>query len=89
MKEEEVQEALALVIEVTSPYIRRSATITTKTRYARHGVREYWIVDPKARTVEVFTLREKGFELVRAYKAGEVLSSPLLEGLEVDLKMVF
>ena len=87
--EQEIQGAPDLVVEVTSPATEDRDRHYKKTLYARHGVREYWIVDPDARKVEVFALGEKGFELVRAYKAGEVLRSPLLEGLEVDLNEVF
>ena len=87
--EEEIRGAPDLVIEITSPATEDRDRHYKKTLYARHGVREYWIVDPEARKVEVFALGEKGFELVRAYEAGEALRSPLLEGLEVDLNEVF
>jgi len=87
--EEEIRGAPDLVIEIISPGTKDRDRHYKKTLYARHGVGEYWIVDPEARTVEVFALGERGFELVKAYKADEVLRSPLLEGLEVDLNEVF
>ena len=87
--EEEIRGAPDLVIEITSPATEDRDRHYKKTLYARHGVREYWIVDPEARTVEVFALEEKGFESVRAYEAGEALRSPLLEGLEMSLNEVF
>jgi Uma2 family endonuclease len=87
--EEEIRGAPDLVIEIISPGTEDRDRHYKKTLYARHGVREYWIVDPETKTVEVFALGEVGFELVKAYKADEVLSSPLLEGLEVDLNEVF
>ena len=87
--EEEIRGAPDLVIEVTSPAAEDRDRRYKKTLYARHGVKEYWIVDPKEKAVEVYTLGKKGFELVKAYKAGEVLMSPFLEGLEVDLNEVF
>jgi Uma2 family endonuclease len=86
--EEEIRDAPDLVVEITSPATAERDKAYKKTLYARHGVREYWIVDPNAKTVEVFSLGEKGFELVRTYKAGEVLRSPLVEGLEVSLLRV-
>jgi len=78
-----------LVIEITSPATEKRDRYYKKTLYARHGVREYWILDPEVKTVEVFTLAEEGSQLVKAYKTGETLRSPLLEGLEVDLAKVF
>jgi Uma2 family endonuclease len=87
--EEEIRGAPDLVIEITSPGTAERDRGYKKTLYARHGVKEYWIVDPEAKTVEVFVLGERGFELVKAYKADEVLSSPLLEGLKVPLGQVF
>ena len=53
-----------MVIEITSPATEERDRHYKKTFYARHGVREYWIVDPEARTVEVFALGEKGSQLV-------------------------
>ncbi len=87
--EEEIRGAPDLVIEVTSPATEDRDRHYKKTLYARHGVKEYWIVDPDGKTVEIYTLGEKGFELVKVYKAGEILESPLLPGLVVDLKEVF
>ena len=86
---EEIRGAPDLVIEVTSPATEDRDRHYKKTLYARHGVREYWIVDPKGKTAEIYTLGTQGFELVKAYKVGEVLRSTLLEGLEVDLNEVF
>lgn len=59
--------------------------------YARHGVKEYWLVDPQAETIEVLALGEEGFETVRVYKYEEAtaLRPPLLKGLSVDLEEVF
>ena len=87
--EEEIRGAPDLVIEITSPATEDRDRHYKKTLYARHGVKEYRIVDPKGKTVEIHTLGTKGFELVKVYKAGEILESPLLPGLVVDLKEVF
>ena len=57
--------------------------------YGRHGVREYWLVDPGTETVEVLTLGQNGLEPYRSYRMGDTLASPLLEGLELELKGIF
>ena len=49
-----------MVIEITSPATAERDRHYKKTLYARHGVMEYRIVDPEARTVEVFALGETG-----------------------------
>lgn len=45
-----------LVVDVLSPSTRGREGLTTRTLYARPGVREYWLVDPDARAVEILAL---------------------------------
>ncbi len=89
IREDGVYGAPDLVVEVLSPSTAERDRTYKKTLYARHGVREYWIVDPALGTVEVFTLGERGFERTALYNLEETLRSPLLQGLEIPLAKVF
>lgn len=86
---ENVQGAPDLIIEILSPASAQRDRTYKRTLYARHDVREYWIVDPENKSVEVMRLGEKGFETVRVYKRGQLLNSPLLEELSLNLGEVF
>jgi Uma2 family endonuclease len=46
---------LLLVIEVLSPATARADRFTKRRRYQEAGVPAYWVVDPKAQAVEVWT----------------------------------
>ena len=87
--ERNIQGAPDLVVEVLSPGTPRYDRGYKQVLYSRHGVREYWLVDPDAGTVEV--LAESGRELapLATYRRGRTLTSPLLEGLSIDLEQVF
>ena len=87
--EEEIQGAPDLVIEILSPATADRDRTYKRTLYARHGVKEYWIVDPEAKTVEVLVLGKRGFERAAAYGEADRLRSPLLSGLEIKLEGVF
>ena len=52
-----------LVIEVLSPGTARYDRGHKMNTYERHGVREYWIVDPDSRTVEQYVLEDARFVL--------------------------
>ncbi len=86
---EEIRGAPDLVIEILSPSTGQRDRTAKKTLYARHGVTEYWIVDPETHTVEVMKLTARGYRLVATYSKKETVRSPLLSGLEISLKKIF
>jgi Uma2 family endonuclease len=52
------------------------------------GVREYWIVSPKSKIVQSFSL-ENGAYVGKVYDSGAVLPSTTCEGLSISLSEVF
>ena len=89
IKEEEINGAPDMVIEIFSPATVGRDRTYKRTLYARHGVREYWLVDPEERTIEVLGLTEAGFEPLATYSEADTLTSPLLPGLALPIKEVF
>ncbi len=61
---------------------------TKKKLYERHGVAEYWIVDPMERSVEVYRNGESGFKLITSSTSGKIESS-VLDGFSVEIDRIF
>lgn len=89
IKEKYIDGAPDLVVEILSPSTINRDRVEKSRLYYTHGVREYWLVDPDAGIVEVFTHGEKNWNLSGAYCKEEILSSPLLKGLKINLKNIF
>ena len=83
------QGAPDLVIEVVSPSNRSHDLVTKRALYSRAGVREYWLVDPFARTVEILTLHRDTFRTTQTASGDGVIVSPLLGDLALHLPQVF
>jgi Uma2 family endonuclease len=81
--------AADLVAEVLSPESRRRDRIDKRDLYEQHGVREYWLIDPEARTVEVLNLKAGAYQLAGRWHPGERAQSRLLKGLEVPVSVLF
>jgi Uma2 family endonuclease len=78
-----------LVVEIVSPRTAKKDYETKYHLYERHGVREYWIVDPGARAIHAWRLGADGrFGEEALYEEGQ-LPSTVLEGFVVDLKELF
>lgn len=85
-----VRGAPDLVIEILSDSTRRLDLLKKFDIYQRAGVREYWIVDPEARTVTVHTLEDGVYRSPAAlYRADASVPVGVLEGFKVDLRTVF
>jgi Uma2 family endonuclease len=88
IKEERIEGIPDIIVEVLSPWnwnVDRGKKFKT---YAKAGVREYWIVDPKMRTIELFVLRHGAYELIGKYGVGETVRSEVLPGFEVKVEEV-
>ena len=87
--EDNIRGAPDLVIEVLSPSTADRDRTFKRTLYERHGVREYWMVDPATRSITVQLLGENGFKLIGIYGEGQTLTSPTLPGFTLDLSNIF
>lgn len=68
-----------LVVESLSPGTRRRDMDVKRNLYARFGVQEYWIVDPKAQTVVVLALTGDRYDPLTIGEDGVVHSHVLPE----------
>ncbi len=78
-----------LVAEIASLQGRNRDRIEKRDLYEQHGVKEYWIIDPEAQTVEVLALVSASYELVQRSLPGERASSRLLPGFEISVADLF
>jgi Uma2 family endonuclease len=78
-----------LVAEIVSLQGRSCDRIEKRDLYEQHGVKEYWIIDPEAQTVEVLALADGRYELVKRSHPGETAASQLLLGFGVSVDYLF
>ena len=78
-----------LVVEILSPSTQRHDRLVKLNLYQRAGVREYWIVDPDSRTVQVMQQESGRLQLHEVYSRGDVARVNVLEGCFIDLGKVF
>ena len=87
--DDNVRGAPDLVIEILSPSTADRDRGYKRDLYGRHGVLEYWIVDPVAETVAVHRQGKGRLELVETLGLGDTLRTALLDGLQLKLDDVF
>ncbi len=88
------------IVETLSPSTAFKDRTIKKEAYERLGVDEYWIVEPKAKSVEVYYLQEDGYELVNSlileedeedsdYNAKTVLTLRAMPSISMTLEEIF
>jgi Uma2 family endonuclease len=79
-----------LVIEILSPSTAGKDRIIKRALYERTGIKEFWIVDPGGKTVEVYHRDENGkYGIPDVYTSEDTIKVGLFEDLTIDLKHVF
>jgi Uma2 family endonuclease len=80
-----------IVVEIGSPSTRKRDETIKRRLYERSGVSEYWVVDPDLDVVRVYRNRDGRFDRPVGLRAdaGDVLTSPHLDGLEMPVGRIF
>jgi len=89
ISETKIEGAPDLVIEILSP---ATAYYDLKKKfkiYEKHGVKEYWIVDPEEKSIEIYINKEQKFILVENKSKIGTIKSQLLKDFQIDLEKIF
>jgi len=79
-----------LVIEILSPYTAKKDRHLKRRVYEQAGVREYWIISPGEKTVEVYHLQgPEQYDAGTIYQYNDHVPVSVLPGLTIDLQQVF
>ena len=92
IKENHVEGAPDLVIEILSISTRKRDFGIKKNVYEKYGVKEYWIVDPRAKSIQVYCRMDGKLELNNVYTVPysqelEALTEEEREKLTLSLKV--
>ncbi len=78
-----------LVVEVASPSTAGYDRRNKQDAYAAAGVREYWIADPIAQTVELLVLEGNEFRSLDVFQEQALLPSRVIEVFPVPVERLF
>lgn len=81
-----------LVVEILSRKTAKTDRTTKFQDYAHHGIPEYWIIDPRAKTVEQYWLSEaspSAYVLVAKWGIGDQITAKTIPGFSIPVGAIF
>ena len=84
-----VEGAPDLVVEVISPSNRAHDVRRKRVLYARAGIREYWLIDPQRRSLEILALDGDAYAVASFATGEDQPFSPLLGRLPFSVEPLF
>lgn len=89
VKEDNIRGAPDLVVEVLSESSGHRDLMTKRELYAKFGVPEYWIVDPREKTLDVLSLKGKGYQRAATFRNHDKVKSALSAQLQFRLSAIW
>ncbi len=89
IREKKIEGPPDLVIEILSPSTAYYDMKHKKKVYERTGVKEYWLVDPMEKSVEIYENTDKGFVLTERKVVKGKVASKLLKGFSLNTEDIF
>jgi Uma2 family endonuclease len=77
------------VCEVLSPSTRQFDVRRKLPVYAAHEVTNAWLVDPEARTLEVFRLENSRWSMVAVFGGNEIARAEPFDAIDIDLPSIW
>lgn len=83
VSEEKINGAPELAVEIVSPGKENSRRdrVVKRQVYGKYGVKEYWIIDPEKRAIEVYRLKRQTLILSGTFMDEDEISTPILPDL--------
>jgi Uma2 family endonuclease len=78
-----------LIVEILSPKTAKLDLEVKRRGYARAGVEEMWIIDPKKRQIAIYRFAKDAEKPVAKIQEGDPLQTPIFPGLKIDTREVF
>ena len=78
-----------LAVEVASPDTALYDRVTKYEKYAHAGVQEYWIVNIKAKTIQVLVLENGEYRSLGTFRGEQTLPSRIVSDLPVAVERFF
>lgn len=78
-----------LVLEIISPSTARADRKIKPPLYAKHGVAEFWLVDPEDQSVEVFVLDGETYRVAGIYLAGDTVEAGRFVDAKIAINSIF
>lgn len=78
-----------MIIEIVSPSTLKRDIFYKMNKYQEAGVREYWIVRPIDKSIQVFLLKNGAFQPFAGYVCDDVAKVNILDDCFIELTKVF
>ena len=84
-----IEGAPDLIVEILSPSTFKTDRKDKFEMYLSFGVPEYWIVDPKNQSIEVYVLENNQYKMQFFAIENGLIQSKVLEGLNIEVSDIF
>ena len=81
--------APTLIVEILSPSTQKTDRGIKFIDYARHGVEEYWLIDPLEKTFEQYLLNGQVFKLHKKKKTKGRIQAKTIISFDFDIERIF
>ncbi|RMG03359.1 MAG: Uma2 family endonuclease [Nitrospirae bacterium] len=89
ISEKKIEGPPDLVVEILSPSTAYYDLKHKKKVYEQTGVKEYWIVDPMEKSIEIYKNTDRGFVLIERKVAEGKVTSNLLKNFSLNTEDIF